>query len=185
MNITSNHDTQVNSPEELFKQYYSRLCDFARKFLNDGDEAEDLVQDAFVVFLEQKDRIGKHPLAIKSFLYTTINNACLNKLRHTKVKNRYNEQNQTEAVDDKQMLESIIHAEIIGEIYAAIQSLPPGCAMVLKLGYLDGLKNHQITKELGISINTVKSQKQRGLMLLREKLSPQAMAIILSVLLPT
>lgn len=181
MDITLRGDAGM--PKDLFRQYYPRLCDFAKRLLADGDEAEDIVQDAYVVFLEQRANIDNHPLAAKSFLYSSVKHACLNRLRHGKVVLSYQEKNQPEIVDDKHILQAIIHAEVIGELHRALDSLPEGCALVIRLGYLEGLKNPQIADELGISINTVKSQKQRALLLLREKLSPQAMAVLLPVLL--
>lgn len=170
-------------PEDLFNEYYPRLCDFASRYLKDDGEGEDAVQDAFIVYIEQRDSISQHPSAIKSFLYNTVKNICLNKIRHQKVESRYNEGFFLDTQDENHMLEAIVHAEVIGEIHQALNSLPKGCHLVLKLGYLDGLKNAQIAEELGISLNTVKSQKQRALMLLRQKLVPQAMTLLLSFLI--
>jgi RNA polymerase sigma-70 factor (ECF subfamily) len=47
------------------------------------------------------------------------------------------------------------------------------------MGYLEGMKNHEIAKELGISVNTVKTQKQRALQLLRLKLKPEFFIFLL------
>lgn len=180
--IDSAEQDGAGFPEAFFKQYYPRLCDFAKRFLTDTDEAEDVVQDAFVVYLEQQTTVDAHPAAVKSFLYTTVKNACLNRLRHDKVKTRYCEEHPTAITDNQHVLTAMIQAEVVGEIHQAMRSLPEGCALVLRLGYLEGLKNPQIAAELGISVNTVKSQKQRGLSLLREQLTPQAMLVLMCLL---
>lgn len=180
--FTNRNDTDLR-PERLFNEYYPRLCDFALRFLKNDGEGEDAVQDAFIVYLEQRNSISQHPTAIKSFLYNTVKNICLNKIRHQKVESRYSERFFLDAHDENHMLEAIVHAEVIGEIHQALNSLPKGCHLVLKLGYLDGLRNTQIAEELGVSLNTVKSQKQRALMLLRQKLVPQTMTILLSFLI--
>ncbi|SEN69104.1 RNA polymerase sigma-70 factor, ECF subfamily [bacterium A37T11] len=171
----------MGDSEGLFRIYYPRLCDFAKRYLMDSDEAEDVVQDAFVAFLEQETYLDIQPNAVKAFLYTTVKNACLNKLRHEKVKTRYHQHNLPPLTDNTYALNSMIHAEVIGEIHKAIQSLPSGCALVVKMGYLEGLKNPQIAEELGISVNTVKSQKQRGLQLLKELLKPATFMLLLSL----
>lgn len=170
-------------PQDVFKAYYPRLCDFACRFLKDMDEAEDVVQDVFVAFLERDTAIRKQDSTTKAFLYAAVKNACLNRLRREGMAGRYLQHAPPEETDERDALYHLIHAEVIGEIHQAMDTLPPGCALVLRKGYLEGLKNPEIAEQLGVSINTVKSQKQRALLLLREKLTPQAMALLLPFLL--
>ena len=66
----------------------------------------------------------------------------------------------------------------------AIEQLPEGCKTVLKLAYFEGLKNDEIATELGVSINTVKTQRQRALNLLRLRL-PKGAYLLLLALLPS
>ena len=68
-------------------------------------------------------------------------------------------------------------------IREAIDKLPEGCRMVLKLAYFEGLKNDEIATELGISINTVKTQRQRAMKLMRLSLTSSTYSI-LGVILP-
>ena len=35
--------------ESVFKVYYSRLCSYANTMLNDSEEAEEMVQNTFIV----------------------------------------------------------------------------------------------------------------------------------------
>ena len=140
-------DTEI-SPEKLFKKFYPRLCDFACYIVKDPDAAEDIVQDAFIVFLEQKENVSSHPNAIKSFLYSSIKHACLNKLRHHKVVDAYNKEYPNEIFDDPKILDGIVHAEVMAEIHRAINMLPADCAMVLRYGYLEGLQNRKIAEQL-------------------------------------
>ena len=177
------NNREATLPEDVFKTYYPRLCDFACRFLKDMDEAEDVVQDVFVAFLEQHTASEKPHDDTKAFLYAAVKNACLNRLRHEGVAGRYLQQTPQEETDERDALHHLIHAEVIGEIYQAMNALPPGCALVLRKGYLEGLKNPEIAEQLGVSVNTVKSQKQRALLLLREKLTPQAMTLLLPFLL--
>ncbi|WP_316818872.1 RNA polymerase sigma-70 factor [Pedobacter nyackensis] len=165
--------------KDVFKKFYPRLCDFANYILKDKDAAEDLVQDVFITFLEQRKNISSNTDAIKSFLYTSVKHSCLNKLRHHKVVDAYNKKFPPEILEDPQILDGIIHAEIMAEIHEAINALPKGCALIIKYGYLEGLKNHKIAEILNISVNTVKSQKQRALNLIRLHLSDSAYLFLL------
>lgn len=173
----------VLQPEQLFKKLYRRLYDFAYYLLKDKELAEDVAQDAFVVYLEQQDSIAANFNAVKSFLYTTVKNACLNKIRHNNVVDVYHKNNPLDIYSDPQILEGIIHTEIIAEIYDQINALPPGCAMVIRYGYLEGLSNSEIAKLMNISINTVKSQKKRALSLMKIHLGKAAMALFAAMYL--
>ena len=73
---------------------------------------------------------------------------------------------------------AVLKAEVWGEVYRAIASLPEGCRNVFKLSYLEGLKNQEIADELKISINTVKTQKARALELLKLRLKPEAFLLL-------
>lgn len=180
MSRPNNMDEQELLPEDVFKKLYPRLCDFANYIVKDKDAAEDLVQDVFIVFLEQREKLSSNTNAIKSFLYSSVRHACLNKLRHHKVILGYNKKFPTEILEEPKILDGIIHAEIMAEIHEAIESLPQGCAIILKYGYLEGLQNHKIAEMLDISVNTVKSQKQRALNLLRLRLSDSTYLLLIT-----
>ncbi|ETZ24844.1 MULTISPECIES: RNA polymerase sigma-70 factor [Pedobacter] len=175
-------DTEI-FPEVLFKKFYPRLCDFACYLVKDQDAAEDIVQDAFIVFLEQKEHISSNSNAVKSFLYSSVRNACLNKLRHHKVVDTYNKKFPFEVFDDPKILDGIVHAEIMAEIHQAINMLPADCAMVLRYGYLEGLQNRKIAEQLNISIDSVKYQKQKALSLMRVLLGDAVYLLFVSLLL--
>lgn len=172
----------ISELEVLFKQLYLRLCDFANHLLKDGELAEDIVQDAFATYIERRENLSKDTNAIKSFLYTSIKNSCLNKIRHNKVVERYNKNNPFEIYSDAKILERIVDAEIIAEIHNAINKLPKGCALIIRSGYLMGLSNGEIADLMNISINTVKSQKKRGLELMKLHLGKAALGYFIAIL---
>jgi len=165
-------ETSMVSPKLLFEKYYVRLCDFARRILGDEDVAEDVVQDVFVAFMERRESIFLENIVIRNYLYQSVKNACLNKLRKGKVIEQFESNHDFSGVDEKHALSAMIHSEVVGEIHYALKKLPEGCRLIIRLGYFEGLNNPQIANELKISVNTVKSQKQRALFLLRKELVP-------------
>ncbi len=171
-----------NSFEDIFREYYPRLCDYAISFLRNDEMAQDVVQDAFVVYLDQRKKISDHPLAIKSFLYQTVRFSCLNKFRRDGVNSRFLQKFRPDDVESETAMDSMIHAEVIGHLHAALQALPEGCALVLKLGFIEGLTNGQIAEELNISIHTVKSQKQRAIKLLKKQVDPAIVGFLVFIL---
>lgn len=175
--------SKKNDIEHLFNTYYARLCLFAHKIIENKEAAEDIVQDVFVKIWNKSIDVTE-PAAIKSFLYLSVRNACLNYLRHVGVEQKFLDSQNSNSTEVDKVLENIIRAEVLGEVHRAIESLPAGCRQVLKLAYFESLKNDAIAKELGVSINTVKTQKQRALQLLRMKLDINTYIFLIMILRP-
>ncbi|WP_255501973.1 RNA polymerase sigma factor [Olivibacter sp. SDN3] len=168
-----------DNAEKLFKTHYRSLSYFAYQLLQEKHTADDAVQEAFLALWDKKEILSDHPIAIKNFLYTHVKNICLNIQRRKKVINRYFETR--EEVDDEEdtVLEALINAEVLDELYQVVATLPENCQEIFRLGYLEGLKNAEIAEMLGISVNTVKTQKQRGLKILKKKLHPSVLNVLI------
>jgi RNA polymerase sigma-70 factor (ECF subfamily) len=73
----------------------------------------------------------------------------------------------------------MIESELYHEIFIAINTLPPKCSQIFKMLYIEGKDYLQIARELNLSINTVRNQKARGILLLRQRLSMTITATLL------
>lgn len=177
MQLKSEDKGREKSPELLLEflhaSYYDRLLYYAWTIIHDKETSRDLVQEAFIGYWNQKERVSPNPVQIRNFLYVNVKNSCLKHLRHDKVVDKYMGMQDPDPAEEASALNKMIQAEAIGEIYAAIESLPERCRKISKMGYLEGLKNHEIAEQLGLSVNTVKTQKKRALQLLRLKLNPE------------
>ncbi len=165
-------------PEDVFKEYYARLCYFAFQFVNDKAVAEDLVQDAFVSYWDRKKSVSDHPQVIKDFLYQSVKNAALNFLKRQKVQERYFFLRDDETFEREKVLETMIQAEAMANLHQAISQLPESCRNIFLLAYFQGLSNPEIAKELNISVNTVRCHKYNGLKALRSQLDIETFIVI-------
>lgn len=159
--------------EELFNKYYKTLCYYAWQFTKDVDLARDIVQDVFYVYHKKKWEISSEEYAIKSYLYSSIKFACLKVLRRSDISARYWKETGFQEEYDNEIEYNIIKAEVIADVISIIETLPTACQAIFRKGYLEGLSNLEIAKELNISIATVKTQKQRGLKIIRTKLKSE------------
>ena len=176
--ITENNNTSTYIDiEYLFNTYYARLCYFAYKLVKNQAAAKDLAQDVFLKHWHKRNEYSSE-LAIKNFLYLSLRNTCLNYIRHDSIEKKYAETLADDTSEEENGLSYLIKAEALAAIHNAIENLPIGCKTVLKLAYFEGLKNEQIANEMGVSINTIKTQKQRALKLLRLKLPNSAYLLI-------
>ncbi|RPD38112.1 RNA polymerase sigma factor [Chitinophaga barathri] len=155
----------------LFSQHYRALCFFAASIIIDRQEAEDIVQESFSRFWDKRAGFPT-AAAVKAFLYIATKNACLN---YRKLRERRNEREKAfvylQEGDDLSTFDPVLaETEIIGELYREIENLPTQCRRVFTLSYLEGRKNEEIATTLGISYNTVRTQKLRALKLIRSAL---------------
>lgn len=167
--------------EALFNKYYAGLCYYAYKFVHNKEVAKDLVQDVFVKSWDKRSDFTTE-LSIKNFLYISLRNSCLNYLRHSIVEKKFIELSDIDMCENEKGLSNLIKAEVVMSLREAIDKLPEGCRMVLKLAYFEGLKNDEIATELGISINTVKTQRQRAMKLMRLSLTDPNYAVVWALL---
>lgn len=166
----------------LFKKLYKPLCFFAFKILHDNDRAEDIVQDCFLkLWVKEKefDEFGK----VKSYLYLSVKNACLDDLQHQTVKTKHqNSLQPNEFIADQNILDLIMQAEVLRKVLYAIDTLPPKCKEVIHLTYSEGKSLKEIAEQMGVTISTVTNQKLRGIALLRQKLSQPEVLLLLAYL---
>jgi len=156
----------------LFEQYYIALVEFSWHIVKCREAALDIVQDTFVKMLEKAEELPSHEKAIKSYLYTAVRNTALNYIRHQKVEHEYHQINPLNEIDDTRILDAMIYAETIHNLYKAIESLPKSCQEVCRLTWLEDKSNREAAELCGVSINTIKTQKRRSVELLRHRLAP-------------
>ncbi|WP_208728449.1 RNA polymerase sigma-70 factor [Chitinophaga alhagiae] len=174
----------MSTAEVLFREYYARLCHYAFQFTADAELARDIAQESFVSYLARQEEVSTHPAAVRNFLYTAVRNACLNTIRHNKVVEKFIQEQAAGAPGtEAAAINTIIRTEVLAAIHRALDSLPEECARIVRMGYIDGLKNQEIAKMLNISVNTVKTQKRRGLQLLRLRLPPEMYVLVAYMLL--
>jgi RNA polymerase sigma-70 factor (family 1) len=144
--------------KKVFDAFYPSLCAFASRFTGDAIISEDIVQEVFLSLWERSENFTNE-YAIKSFLYTSVRNRCLNYLEHIKVMQKHRDLALYETDFSPETNHNIIEEETHRLIYHAINELPSQCRNILLLS-MKGLKNHEIADELKISENTVKTQKK-------------------------
>ena len=162
---------------EIFEKYHTRLCYFASTFLATDQDAEDVVQEAFAKLWQRREYFPDLN-SIKAFLYITVKNRCLNIYKHGKVVRKYEGSLEEEWESDAMI--RIIESEVLENVFQALEKLPAGCRNVLHLSYFEGMKHKDIAHHLQVSVNTVKTQKTRGLHLLKRLLKGSSLTLFLS-----
>lgn len=153
--------------KEIFDCYYLPVKSYAFRYVGDDEVIEDFVQETFLGLWKKREGFFSL-LAIKSFLYTSVRNASLDYLRHLKVQQQHEQELilwLSEEEDESILLEDEVHAMI----YEAIKDLSEQSRRAVIMT-MNGASNPEIAKELGVSVNTVKTIKLRAYRALRSRL---------------
>ena len=156
--------------DQLFKEFYQPLSVFANSYVHDLETAKEIVQDLFVHLYEKRKTLVI-TTSIKSYLYQSVRNRCLNQIKHQQVQKMHHdrmkpEQNFSENLEDK-----IRETELEHMIFKVVDQLPPQCRRIFNMSRVSGLSNGEIAGQLDISKRTVETQISNALKVLREKLN--------------
>lgn len=141
--------------------------------VNNICEAEDIASFAFIKIWKRHNQFD-NAKNIRSYLYQIVRNDCLKYLQQNDRRNRtQREIEYLNIADSSADCEAdIIPAELYSDLYKSLNNLPAECRKVFKMLYIEGKSVKEIAGELKISASTVKTQKARGLAMLRKKFIP-------------
>lgn len=154
--------------ERLFEAYYTRLYLYALNFLEDEDEAKDVVSNVFA-YVWQKWQAGDDETLGSSYLYTLVRNHCIDYLRHSKAKENYGlflqRYSKTENEEDGDEYERRIQT-----ISLLIEALPEPDKTILQCCYFKHMTYKQTAESLQLTLVVVKKKMLKVFKFLREEL---------------
>lgn len=147
-----------------------------------AEDAEDVMQDALLKTYQHVSQITD-PAAFRTWLYTTVRNACLMKRRlHAGEPSRFESidrrresgDGETKAIDvadtarpvDEQMMDGWIDRRL----RRALHALPPAYRLIVVMREIDGLSTREVATVTGISEASVKQRLHRARVMLRRTL---------------
>ncbi len=137
--------------EEIYRQYYKKVYLFARKHTSDSTLAEDILHDAFLRLWEKRSLINPDA-PIEAQLFVITRNLIINQYRREISRQQVHEQltaTEKEADADDELSQNIVQ-----QIHAAIEALPPKRRQIFKLLFeqLINTKSNIIQTDIPIRI---------------------------------
>ena len=77
--------------DAVYRHYFKKLCAFCSQYIQDLEEAEEIVQET-MVWLWENRRTLKAELTLKSLLFTIVKNKALNRISHYEIKQKVHEE---------------------------------------------------------------------------------------------
>ena len=146
-----------------------------------ADDAEDVMQDALLKTYQHVNHIAD-PGAFRTWLYTTVRNACLMNRRRragepstfVSVEHGVETDTGTVAVDvpdsSRSIDQQLIDGWMDGRLRRALARLPPSYRMIVVMREIEGLSTKETAAVAGLSESNVKMRLQRARLLLRKQL---------------
>ncbi|MBW8243660.1 RNA polymerase sigma-70 factor [Muricauda oceani] len=150
--------------KKVFNLFYRELVVYAHNFLYNLQASEDLVQDVFIQLWENSHELNIHT-SIKSYLYASVRNKCYNRLRDIKIEDDLN------LIDLNANLTSDYEMEghepqekqkVYQQVMDVVEEFPDNMKRIFQLKFFEDYKYADIAEEMGISINSVKTQLKRA-----------------------
>jgi len=181
MNASLKHDIaklktgDKSEYEKIFHEFYGVLFSLGKQYLMDGNEAEEIVQNAFLKLWEMRSEISDQS-NIRNFLYTLVKNNCLNQLR--------NKQNEARLIKNYHYFEWQYNYEALAKtsdsyvqfkelkekVDLAICNLPDDLRVVFEMNRFQDMRYKDIAMKLDISEKTVEARMSKALRILRAEL---------------
>ncbi|MEM9363067.1 MAG: RNA polymerase sigma-70 factor [Bacteroidota bacterium] len=150
---------------ELFDLNSESLRNYLYYQCGDLQQAEDLVQDAFIKLWNNCKKVLFEKA--KGFLFAVAKNAFYNQVEHQKVVLKYAQQTQKKSnieTPEFQMEEN----EFMAQLQEAIAQLPEGQREVFLMNRLDNKTYKEIAELLGVSQKAVEKRMHKALVKLRK-----------------
>lgn len=157
----------------IYKKYAPKMLGVCYRYSKSKAEAEDVLQEGFIkAFQKIKTYEGRG--SMEGWLRRIMVNTAINNYK-ANIKHYYHEDidmdNNINIKSDGEEISIQLDNDITDKhIIKLIQELPTGYQIVFNLFVIDGLTHQEIAEELGISINTSKSQLSKARKWLRNKL---------------
>jgi len=156
---SSAESERFESMEAVFLAFESQLLGYARRLLNNGAMAEDVVQDAFI-------RLHAHFREVRTprqWLYRTVHNLALNQRRKSDrnlpLTAGPSGSEETESIDvpDPAPLpdERIAREEGIGQVRLGLKTLDERSRTLLELRFRENLGYREISERTGLTVGHV------------------------------
>lgn len=155
------------SLETLYRSLQPGLLHFAVNIVRNRDDAEELVNDAFLAVWQRRDTLQLDN-SLRAYLFTAVRNRCLNHLKKPRLLW------ETEADDDfpepisADITEKLSAAETEALISRLIDRLPLRCRQIFLLSRIEQLSHREIATLMDLSVKTVENQIGIALKYLKE-----------------
>ena len=155
----------VRAQEKLYRMFASRMFGVCLRYSKDTTEAEDNLQEGFVKVFSNIQSF-RHEGSFEGWMRRIMVNVSLEKFRKQQLMYPVED---VSIYEGQQWSNDIMSDISARELTGLIQELTPRYRMVFNLYVMEGMSHEEISKEMGISVGTSKSNLARARNILKAK----------------
>ena len=152
---------------KLYRQYCDGMYCVAMRFLRNGDDAEDVLQEAFIKAFQRIDQFSGD-VSFGAWLKRIVINKCLDFLKARKLEQVPLREENIRIADEEDW--SVADGIGMEEVKSAMESLPEKYRYVVQMYLVEGLDHEEISQVLGLAETTCRTRLLRGRGMLKELL---------------
>ncbi|MBV8536624.1 MAG: sigma-70 family RNA polymerase sigma factor [Alphaproteobacteria bacterium] len=152
----------------LFVQYAPRLKAYMRRLGAADDTAEEIVQETMLMVWRKAALFDPARAAASTWIYTILRNLRIDMMRRARpLPPEFDAVEPAEPAEADTLVDA---AQRTARLRAALTTLPPEQAEVIRLSFFDERPHAEIERALGIPLGTVKSRLRLAMARLRRAL---------------
>lgn len=158
---------------ELYDRRARLVFSLAQRILQNGADAEDIVQEVFAQVWAQAGRYEAGRGAVAAWMLTMARSRAIDRLRAKRVRPESGGDTQAaERVADTAPSQDVqlLSSEEVARLRDALNELPAAQRTALELAYYEGLSHGEVAARLSEPLGTVKTRIRQAVIKLRESL---------------
>lgn len=145
---------------EIYELYYKAMYNSALRILNDAYAAEDIMHEAFISAFSNAHAY-RGEVSLGAWLKRITVNKSINELKRQRRALTLVSELQDDHVDEMAG-DAAPPQWTPAQVYQAMQALPDGYRVIVSLFLIEGYDHEEISRIMGISASTSRSQYTRG-----------------------
>jgi RNA polymerase sigma-70 factor (ECF subfamily) len=163
----------------LYRRYSKKVYKFGYSILKSTEDSENLIQDVFLNFWENRLNIEKDS-SIKSYIFTITYNSAISIIRKKARESEFVEYLKAlQQTSEEPVNVELEYKELSNKLEEIINKLPQRQKEVYQLHRIEGLNYKQIAERLHISVNTIENHMASALKTIRKNLGDYSLVAIL------
>lgn len=161
----------------LFEKYSGMIFGFARRWLNNASEAEEVVQQVFIDTYKAIHQFDPSKASYKTWLFRFAYQRTINRKKHLEVKGYYvsdelDEQLLAAEINESagKLVRELSSLEAVQLVRQLLKSIQPNQRTAIEMTFFDGFTAEEIAARTGESAVAVRHHLYRGLSKLRKSL---------------
>ena len=154
---------------QIFRRYYTPLTRFCVRFVADGDQSAEIVQDLFVKLWTNREKLTFNT-SFESYMLRSVRNSAITYINKERAHAETHERIYADESDANDPSETLQSNNLEASYRKVLANMPEKRREVFLASRFDGLKYAEIAEKMGLSQKTVEAHMSAAIKQLKEGL---------------